>query len=359
MIDKKSLQEIKVSQRIKQTIDMMKQVTSSKCLVVDRKNQGIGDLELIELVEAYIAGVSDQVISNKLHQKVIDNQIYILGQYTYKDRVIGRYAVGPLESKNTIYFENLKLIVFNLSRLQEEIEPEMDLIDKSDIPFEIITAHENYEFLEVLNKLLEAFKVNDIEAVESYTRLFFDSFIKELEWTNRSYIKYYIMLYYGLLILMMLDNGYDLQFTGITVQRFIAKLHNIADADKLILYAQAHLNEYFLLGMNKKSKYHSKYVTDAFKYLQENMDEHITIDHMSNILGISKRHLSRLISEETGKTYTEAYNDFKIEHAKILLKHTRYNMVEIASRVGFNSQAYLSKQFKKRTGLTPSEYRNS
>ena len=358
MIKEKSLKEIKITQRIKQTIDMMKQVASASCIVLTPDNKAIGDME-ITYVKDYLANISTETITNKLYHQVIYNQIFIFGQCTYKDKVVGRYGLGPIDDSNRPYFENLKLILFNLSKLQEEIEPQMDSIDKSDIPFEIITAHENYDFLEILGQLLKAFKVNDAEAIESYTKLFFHTYIKELEWTNRTYIKYYIMLYYGLLILMMLDNGYDLQFTGITIQRFITKLHNINDADKLILYAQTHLNEYFMLGMNKQTGHQSKYLTDAFKYLQENLDEHITIDKMSEILGISKRHLSRLIHEETGKTYTQIYNDFKIEHAKILLKHTRYNMVEIASRVGYNSQAYLSKQFKQRTSLTPSEYRNS
>ncbi|MBO8439188.1 MAG: helix-turn-helix transcriptional regulator [bacterium] len=69
-------------------------------------------------------------------------------------------------------------------------------------------------------------------------------------------------------------------------------------------------------------------------------------------------HLSKLFSETTGTTIEQYFIAQKVERVKELIEYGDMTMSEIADRLGYSSTAHLSAQFKKHTGMTPSEYRS-
>jgi AraC-like DNA-binding protein len=66
-------------------------------------------------------------------------------------------------------------------------------------------------------------------------------------------------------------------------------------------------------------------------------------------------HLSTLFSSVEGITLEQYIIKQKIEKAKELLFYDELNLSQIASQLGYSSVAHLSAQFKKVTGMTPSE----
>lgn len=68
-------------------------------------------------------------------------------------------------------------------------------------------------------------------------------------------------------------------------------------------------------------------------------------------------YLSNLFSEVEGVTIEKYFIAQKIEKVKELLKYDELTLSEIAHRLGYSSVAYLSNQFKKQTGLTPSFFK--
>lgn len=69
-------------------------------------------------------------------------------------------------------------------------------------------------------------------------------------------------------------------------------------------------------------------------------------------------YLSNLFSEVEGTTIEKFFIAHKIEKVKELLVYDELNLSEIADRLGYSSVAYLSNQFKKITGLTPSYFKS-
>ncbi len=69
-------------------------------------------------------------------------------------------------------------------------------------------------------------------------------------------------------------------------------------------------------------------------------------------------YLSNLFSEVEGKTIEKYFIAQRIEKVKELLVYDELTLSEIAYRLGYSSVGYLSNQFKKTTGLTPSFYKN-
>ena len=80
---------------------------------------------------------------------------------------------------------------------------------------------------------------------------------------------------------------------------------------------------------------------------------------LSDELHYEYNYLSNLFSSVEGITLEQYIIRQKIERAKELLFYDELNLSEIADRLGYSSVAHLSAQFKKITGLTPSELKKS
>ncbi len=82
--------------------------------------------------------------------------------------------------------------------------------------------------------------------------------------------------------------------------------------------------------------------------LSEYLSEHLFKDYT---------HLSHLFSSVEGVTIEQYFINQKIEKTKELLVYDELTLTEISYRLGYSSVAHLSRQFKKVTGLTPSNFK--
>jgi YesN/AraC family two-component response regulator len=79
--------------------------------------------------------------------------------------------------------------------------------------------------------------------------------------------------------------------------------------------------------------------------------------YLAEQLHYEYNYLSNLFSEAEGTTIEKYYISQKIEKVKELLIYDELTLSEIAYRMDYSSVAYLSNQFKKETGLTPSHFK--
>ena len=79
---------------------------------------------------------------------------------------------------------------------------------------------------------------------------------------------------------------------------------------------------------------------------------------LSEKLNYDYTYLANLFSENQGTTIEHFFLTHKIERAKELLVYDEISLTEIAYKLHYSSVAHLSNQFKKMTGLTPSDYKN-
>lgn len=96
----------------------------------------------------------------------------------------------------------------------------------------------------------------------------------------------------------------------------------------------------------------------AVGYITRHYSEQITLEQLASYCNISKQQLIRYFKHCFGDTPINYINDYKLSRAKELLFYSPNLLIsEIAAELGFNSQYYFTKLFKKRMGETPSEYR--
>jgi AraC-like DNA-binding protein len=80
-------------------------------------------------------------------------------------------------------------------------------------------------------------------------------------------------------------------------------------------------------------------------------------DYLSSRLNYSYTYLAKRFSEIQGTTIEKHIISHKIERVKELLAYDELNLTEIAHKLHYSSVAHLSNQFKKVTGLTPSDFK--
>lgn len=80
-------------------------------------------------------------------------------------------------------------------------------------------------------------------------------------------------------------------------------------------------------------------------------------DYISDKLNHDYTYLSNIFSEVKGITIQQFIIINKIEKAKELLTYEELNLTEISYKLHYSSVAHLSNQFKKVTGLTPSQFK--
>ncbi len=95
----------------------------------------------------------------------------------------------------------------------------------------------------------------------------------------------------------------------------------------------------------------------ARMYILENYSERITINDICHSLGCSKSTLLSAFKNEYGITVNYYLCEVRIGESKKMLYGTDMSINEIAEATGFYDQAYFSKVFSQKEGLTPSEYR--
>jgi len=104
---------------------------------------------------------------------------------------------------------------------------------------------------------------------------------------------------------------------------------------------------------------------DAFlfklnKLIMENMDnEGLNIEFLCQNMGVSRASLYNRLKSLTSMGANEYVNKLRIEKSMELLRNTEMSITEIAERMGFSSSRYFSTAFKKYTGITPTQFKES
>lgn len=93
-------------------------------------------------------------------------------------------------------------------------------------------------------------------------------------------------------------------------------------------------------------------------YLEANYQNDISLDGLARTLDFSPYYLSKLFKQHFGVSFIEYLTDLRVRAAKEYLADPTKNVREVGQLVGYPNGNYFVKMFKKKTGLTPTEYRN-
>lgn len=147
--------------------------------------------------------------------------------------------------------------------------------------------------------------------------------------------------------IMMLLKEFNKEIEGIErVETFFYKIQRIVET---------FLEGIFTLA-NKK---HLAIVKQARDFMMEHYAQPLTVTNVAQHLFISPSHLSRLFREELDCTINDYLTRVRVEQAVEIMKKPEFSVAQVSKAVGFQSQSYFTKVFRKYIGVTPLIYKNS
>jgi transcriptional regulator GlxA family with amidase domain len=98
-------------------------------------------------------------------------------------------------------------------------------------------------------------------------------------------------------------------------------------------------------------------VFDAINEIHVHYAEVYGVADIAENLGVTKNHLIRCFSSETGISPGKYLMQIRVDMAKKMLQHKKYPLHAIAAACGFANANYLCRVFKRITGMTPQQWR--
>ena len=86
-------------------------------------------------------------------------------------------------------------------------------------------------------------------------------------------------------------------------------------------------------------------------------DSNLNVHNVAERFEYTSDHISRLFKQQTGASLQEWIIDFRIKKAAELLKNSELTIWQVADRCGYEYIEHFVRLFKKRNGVTPTEYR--
>ena len=122
----------------------------------------------------------------------------------------------------------------------------------------------------------------------------------------------------------------------------------------------SNINKSFIKPTNTTQQiYDNEILKEILDFIDSNIYTNLTINEICNKFNISSSKLHLLFKNNMSTTAKAYINNLKLKQSKDLIKEYKYSIGEISEMMGFNSIHYFSNSFKKKYGVSPSEYLKS
>lgn len=135
----------------------------------------------------------------------------------------------------------------------------------------------------------------------------------------------------------------------------------VSNLELLLNYCMRYYDRQFYTRTNLNSDLVTRFEVELKAYFSEKLQLENglpTTSFFGNQLNMSAHYLSDMLRKETGRSFKEHVDDFIISSAKRTLLGTSEPISSIAYDLGFEYPQSFSRLFKKKTGLSPADYRN-
>lgn len=140
---------------------------------------------------------------------------------------------------------------------------------------------------------------------------------------------------------------------------FIQKLDDCADIASVLAVRNRAICALADQVNQKTSTKADGYIDKCVDYIVKHYREKIYLEELAASLGLSANYLSKLFFKETGIHFQDYIVRHRVDRSTGLLSHSNMSITDIATYVGFPSQSYFGRVFKKTIGITPRQYRET
>lgn len=132
---------------------------------------------------------------------------------------------------------------------------------------------------------------------------------------------------------------------------------SILNSMLIILFAQLTRNHRKTVEFSPTVKKLPQGNTNLLSYIQNHYQE-VTLSDVAREFSYDPAYCSRLIKSITGQSFSDLLRDIRLKRAEIMLQSTNIPISQISRNIGYENPEAFIRAFRKRTDMTPSQYRN-
>jgi len=110
-------------------------------------------------------------------------------------------------------------------------------------------------------------------------------------------------------------------------------------------------------GANPVARHHAELIQETVRHIHETVEAPLSVKDLAKRASYSPAHFSSLFKKVTGQTVEAVIVQARIDKARQLLRRSDLSIGQIAEAAGYRDVYFFSRQFKSKTGQTPSQYR--
>lgn len=221
---------------------------------------------------------------------------------------------------------------------------------------ELMNRNSNYEKEEIGTKLTDLLREADRELVFNKLEVLFSSIRRKgILNIDKIYAEYLQILFE--IMFFIHDAGKSAEEIFGEDINFLEKIKKYETMDEIEIWVKNVTDwviDYFHSEKNVKV---NRVVEKGMEFIKTNYYEDLTLKMVSDRVGLSESHFSRIFIKHTGKSFTDFLTFIRIEKAKVLMSTTDMKIYEIAAEVGYSNTEHFSRMFKKITGCSPNNFR--
>lgn len=204
-------------------------------------------------------------------------------------------------------------------------------------------------------KVVNAVKTGNVERVKETLAAFLEEYKRSRCGILR--LKRHLLLFQRNIEAVAEEFGMDMHFSDI-VLNYVKNIEEIRSFDEIHVFLEKNLIEMTEeVNSAVKNRMNSYYLSQIVDYIQENYMTDLSLEMVAEHVNLSVCYLSNYFKGQMGMNFIDYLTNLRIEKAKELLIHTNEKIYRIAELTGYQNSQYFVTAFKKKTGVTPTEYR--
>lgn len=176
---------------------------------------------------------------------------------------------------------------------------------------------------------------------------------------SMEYIKYVCFQVINNIICGLQSIGVEPSDTDMSNKYIFGKIKNAETNQDLKSFTTRYIKKSISLVKELKEKRHSALINKTIDFINNNYQDDLSLDKISEVIFLSPRYLNTIFKSEMGMTIFDYITDLRMEKAKELIVNYNKKIQDVAYEVGYNSVQSFLRLFKKYYKMTPVEFRRN
>lgn len=173
-------------------------------------------------------------------------------------------------------------------------------------------------------------------------------------------MKYHLIILTAMITRFCVEGGLDSETAYTMSDMYIRQIDGTESSDKLSALKKEIITHYTKTMHNlQRQKTLSLPVIKAMDYITSHLSQPLANSEVANVVSCNADYLSRLFKKETGMTLGHYILAQKCRTARYMLENSNATCTSISAFLGFSSCSHFISRFKQIEGMTPEEYRHS